>query len=167
LVFADTTDKTDYSVFGRQFFIKYNPSEIGPCQFDAAADQFCHLPQNGTMPRLSHGELRKRSVEFLTKNPYTKDGIHLKEYVPGNDWESYLESMAQDSTYGDNITLHAIAQTLGVRIIVLSTLGQSATTLILPFDRVGNASDPHLPLTFHFCCWVIILRAIVALVSTM
>ena len=47
-------------------------------------------------------------------------------------WSEYIEHMSQDGSYGDHVTLQAAADIFSVRIVVYSTLGHDATTIISP-----------------------------------
>ena len=49
------------------------------------------------------------------------DGMHL-ELFTGLSWRQYPEEMSKSGTYGDEITLHAMANMLLVEIVVILTL---------------------------------------------
>ena len=46
--------------------------------------------------------------------------------------EDSLQEMSHDGTYGDLITLQAVADMLGVEILVISTLGSEAQVWVSP-----------------------------------
>jgi hypothetical protein len=89
--------------YGPGVFITYNPTEVGPCQFDAIAHQLAVLNGKPTDKchkfcnrKLTHLQLRNEVVQFLRDNPYSLDGItHLNNFTTGSSWEGYLESMAK------------------------------------------------------------------------
>ena len=45
-------------------------------------------------------------------------------------WEDYLQEMSHHGTYGDQISLQAVADMLGVEILVISTLGSEGQVWI-------------------------------------
>ena len=47
-------------------------------------------------------------------------------------WSEYLNTMAQNSSYGDQLTLQAMANLYLVEIIVVSSLGPEGRTVISP-----------------------------------
>ena len=52
-------------------------------------------------------------------------------------WEDYLQEMRHHGTYGDQITLQAIADMLGVEILVISTLGSEGRVWISPRSPIS------------------------------
>lgn len=48
-------------------------------------------------------------------NPQTAHGIPLANYVEGN-WDTYLQSMVQQGTYGDHITLQRASELFSVQV---------------------------------------------------
>ena len=50
----------------------------------------------------------------------------------GVPWSDYLHNMARDGTYGNEITLLAIADCYSITISVVSTLGPDAAHNIIP-----------------------------------
>ena len=77
--------------------------------------------------------LRKEIVFFLESNPNSADGTPL-EFFSGVPWTQYLQSMARNGTYGDHITLQAIANLFNVQLVIYSTLGTLATQTITPVN---------------------------------
>ena len=59
------------------------------------------------------------------------DGTPL-ELFAATPWSDYLKDMARNSTYGDQLTLQAVANLCLVELIIISTLGPEATTIISP-----------------------------------
>lgn len=73
--------------------IRYDPDPDGKCQFAAMADQL------STLGIFSSPEsLRDEIVQDLRNYPYNGNGTLLSNFVKGNDWDEYLERMAQTGT---------------------------------------------------------------------
>lgn len=106
--------------------VSFNPAGDGNCQF-AAVSWF--LQTIGIFR--SEESLRKEVVEYLSQNPQAQDGFPLELFV-GVPWSQYLASMSQNGAYGDQITLQAMADLYNVELIVISSLGQDAQTVISP-----------------------------------
>lgn len=122
------------------YHITYNPPGDGNCQFSALA----RLLQTIGIFR-SEESLRREIVRYLTENPNNQDGFPC-ELFAGMPWSQYLASMAQNGTYGDQITLQAVANLFNVEIVIISTLGPNAKTVISP-----QFSTPFASLTLgHF-----------------
>ena len=51
----------------------------------------------------------------LQSNPQTTHGTPLAHYVEGN-WDTYLQSMGQQGTYGDHITLQRASEMFNVQV---------------------------------------------------
>ncbi|KAK9842213.1 hypothetical protein WJX81_000852 [Elliptochloris bilobata] len=104
----------------------------GNCQFRALSDQLY-----GTGAH--YAALRQLAVEQLAACSQW-----YSEFVAG-DYHSYLSGMARDGTWGDHLTLQAVADRLGLRIVVLSTFEESPVIEIHPhggarLDRVLHLS---------------------------
>lgn len=56
------------------------------------------------------------------------------ELSAGIPWSQYLNEMGRDQTYGDEITLRAIANIFCIGIVVISNLGQQRLNHIPPKD---------------------------------
>ena len=54
-------------------------------------------------------------------------------------WEAYLQAMARNGTYGDQITLQAAADLYNIEIVVVSTLGIDAAVMISPSSSIPTA----------------------------
>ncbi|XP_068731120.1 uncharacterized protein [Montipora capricornis] len=116
------------------FDVTYNPPGDGNCQFSALA----HLLQT---IGIFHSEesLRREIVRYLAENPNNQDGFPFELFV-GMPWSQYLTSIAQNGTYGDQITLQAVANLFNVEIVIISTLGPNAKTVISPQFSIPFAS---------------------------
>lgn len=54
-------------------------------------------------------------------------------FVPNFDsWCDYADNTARNGTYGDHITLGATAELFNVDIVILSSLGRNANTVVSP-----------------------------------
>ena len=79
----------------------YNPPGNGNYQFAALA---YHLSSPGILR--SPETMREETIKYLETNPLDEDGFPWCEWVPHFDsWPQYLTHMAQDHTYGDQLTL--------------------------------------------------------------
>lgn len=108
------------------FAISFNPAGDGNCQFAAVA----HALQDFGIYR-SNETLRREVVQYLSDNPNAADGSPL-ELFAAMPWAEYLNTMAQNSTYGDQLSLQAMANLYLVEIIVISSLGPEGRTVISP-----------------------------------
>ena len=54
------------------------------------------------------------------------------ELFAGIPWSQYLNEMGTDQTYGDEITLRAIANIFCIGIVVISNLGQQGLNHVPP-----------------------------------
>jgi hypothetical protein len=115
----------------------YNPVPNGNCQFSAILDQLAKL---GII--ISENELRKHVVDYIKLNLH-----NYEQYVEG-PLEQYVYTMSQDGTYGDHISLHAIAQLYGVRINVVSAEGSNYDVSIN-----SGASDRPTIYLGHYAEW--------------
>ena len=110
----------------------HNPPGDGNCQFG----ELCFWLNRLGIHR-SPEKVREEIVEYLGNNPTDTEGLPLELYaVP---WSQYLQSMATDGTYGNQITLQAAADLYNIEVLVVSTLGYNATTLISPTASIPNA----------------------------
>lgn len=112
----------------------YDPPGDGNCQFSA----LCFALRNIGFHRTAE-TLRTEVVNYLTKNDMVS-GVSLGLFA-GIPWQQYLQEMARDGTYGDEITLRAISNIFNVEITIVSTLGQEGRVEIfpentIPFERV-------------------------------
>ena len=99
------------------FAISFNPAGDGSCQFAAVV----HALQDVGIYR-SNETLRREIVQCLSDNPNAADGSPL-ELFAAMPWAEYLNTTATNSTYGDQLSLQAMANLYLVEIIVISSLG--------------------------------------------
>lgn len=112
-----------------------DPAKDGNCQFAAVA----YLLRNHLQLPLSyhsHADVRAGAIRYLSgENLLLLDGTqyNFEQHIPQlQTKQSYLTEMSRDGSFGDHITLVAIACTYKVQFIVLSTLGENATRIISP-----------------------------------
>ena len=79
-------------------------------------------------------------MKYLTNHPTNSEGMPL-ELFAGMPWEAYLQAMARNGTYGDQITLQAAADLYNIEIVVVSTLGPDATVMISPSSSIPTKSS--------------------------
>ena len=82
--------------------------------------------------------VREEIVKYLTNNPNDSEGMSL-ELFAATPWPEYLHSMTKNGTYGDQITLQAAADLYNIEIVVVSTLGPDATSVISPSSSIPTA----------------------------
>jgi hypothetical protein len=96
----------------------------GNCQFRSIADQISGSEEN-------HAEFRKLCVDWLKKNEsYKIDATtKLSDFLETDHfptWADYCDYMARDASWGDHITLIALAEVLQTRIWILSNVKSDA-----------------------------------------
>ena len=126
-----THDDRITSFTDQEYQILYDPSGDGNCQFSALVFAL----RNMGIYRSSI-TLREDVINYLEENDMTDDGSPL-ELFAGMPWCQYLEEMAKDGTYGDEITFRAMANLFNIEILVVSTLGNEGLVRITP-----DNSDP-------------------------
>ena len=74
----------------------------------------------------------------------------ISAFVPKNDFESYLEDMSKDGTWGDHIVLVALANALGRTIRVVTSLETDSYDIVIETDDkegppilLGHLSENH------------------------
>lgn len=125
-------EKDDYQnvIEDQGFEIVFNPPGDGNCQFGALAHQ---LSLVGIYR--SPETMREEIVRYLETNAVDKDGFPLLEMIPDNEfssWNDYVEYMARNHTYGDQITLFAAANIFNIDVHIFSTLGIGAQHVFHP-----------------------------------
>jgi len=110
-------------------------SEWGLAVSDVAADgscQFHALIASGGLD-WSHQELRKAIQAYLVSHAdIYRDSIE-------GDWEEYLASLLQETTWGDHVTLAVAAIIVQRPILIHSTLPDSEPVLIPTLPQFENA----------------------------
>ena len=97
--------------------IEYDPPKDGSCQFSCLSEELKHLG----IAQLSAIELREEIINYLSKESVKPD---FKEFIENSDLQTYLQKMALQKTYGDNLTLQAATERFGLHISVISSKGE-------------------------------------------
>ena len=80
----------------------------------------------------SHQDIRKDLVTFMSENP-NLGSVHLPSFVSNYPtWHAYLNSMRQDGTWGDHLTLMAAANVYHMSITIVSSVEDSEPVVIDP-----------------------------------
>ena len=122
----------------RDFLIAMNPNKDGQCQFSALCHQLTRIGVHW-----SPGHLRQQTVSYMTANP-TLNNTPMSSFIEGS-WLSYLQQMRRTSTYGDHLTLQAVANMFTVEIVVIPTNPQHNIQRISPY---GNTPERLLPVFY-------------------
>lgn len=86
----------------------------GNCQFRAVADQLWG-------DEAQHALVRQMAVEQLAEEPE-----EYRDFILGSSFEEYLEMMAADCSWGDHVTLQALADRLRVEIALVTSFEEAA-----------------------------------------
>lgn len=108
----------------------------GNCQFASVSDQLYGTPRR-------HPEVRAAVVRRLRSEPEL-----YSPYVPGQSYDAYVEEIAGCGAWGDHVTLQALADALGVRVVVLTSFQQEAILEIRPRKDQQQGSGRVLWLSF-------------------
>ena len=119
-----------YAITNQGYAIIYDPPGHGDCQFAALT----YLLQRIGIHR-SPGTLRAEVVRYLEANSTDHEGWPLEMFVP-TPWSSYIQQMRQSGTFGDELTLRAVANLFNIEITVVSTHGEDPMAMASP---VSNA----------------------------
>lgn len=107
----------------------------GNCQFRALALQ------------LLGSQTRHETVRAVVTTQLRVFGERYRAYVPG-DYDSYIQDMQQDGTWGDHVTLQAAADAYHARIVVLSSYPDACLFEIHPSVQEANETAQDLTLVF-------------------
>jgi OTU-like cysteine protease len=119
---ASVSESATAKVFCDGLIVNLNPRSPGSCQYVSVCDQLdiiCGIT-------IDHEALREMCVQFMEANPtFTDSQTHTEAFIPLSDdstanWEMYLRNMRKPTTFGDNITLQAMAQFLKVNFCIAS-----------------------------------------------
>ena len=128
-----TREDNEKQFLEQGYRIIYNPAADGNCQFEALA----FFLKNIGIHR-SNCSLRDEIVRYLEENPDNEEGMPLEMYA-AMPWTQYLAGMAQNSSFGDQITLQAVANLFQIELIIVSSLGPEAQVTISPQNSVPTA----------------------------
>jgi len=101
----------------------------GACQFRAVADQLYGS-------EAYHPAIREAAVRQLTEH-----GSTYSSFVSGEPYGDYVRKMGNPREWGDAITLQAIADAYGVRIIVVSSYEQQPFIEVTPASGYAEEKD--------------------------
>ena len=94
-------------------------------QFRALSDQLYRTPDE-------HGYIRAAAVAQLRSFPNL-----YQEYIP-EDYQGYCHHMQQFGTWGDHVTLQAVADAFGVRIAIMTSYQDGCVVEIQPQCQVKS-----------------------------
>ncbi|XP_022868979.1 OTU domain-containing protein DDB_G0284757-like isoform X3 [Olea europaea var. sylvestris] len=94
----------------------------GNCQFRALSDQFYQIPEH-------HIFVRQQVINQLRAHPEMYEG-----YVP-MDYGEYLERMSRSGEWGDHVTLQAVADSYGVKVLLITSFEDTCYIELLPKDQ--------------------------------
>ncbi|KAL0020195.1 hypothetical protein WJX79_009352 [Trebouxia sp. C0005] len=97
----------------------------GNCQFRALSDQLYRTPHE-------HGYIRAAAIAQLQSYPNL-----YREYIP-EDYRQYCQRMQQFGTWGDHVTLQAVADAFGVRIAIMTSYQDSCVIEIQPQGQIQS-----------------------------
>ena len=87
--------------------------------------------------------------KYLKEHDSAPDRMPLELFV-GMPWSEYLQQMIADGTYGDQLTLQAIANLYQIQLDIISSSGEDHATHIVPQDSesvamfaLGHFSEDH------------------------
>lgn len=100
-------------------------------QFRAVADQLYRSPDE-------HGYVRAAAVAQLQQYPQL-----YHEYIP-EDYQQYCYKMHQFGTWGDHVTLQAVADAFGVRMVIMTSYRDSCVVEIQPQGQAQSQRILHL-----------------------
>ena len=99
---------------------------------------------------MSHTELRQQCVDFIVANPCFLDGeTHASHFIEsdadtGVDWNKYITELRDEATYGNHLSLQAMAIMLNVQFLVLSKNSQRVCVHLIASSSTYNANIPLL-----------------------
>lgn len=127
--------------FGLDVEVTLDPPKDGNCQFSCLEEQLKILGYSW-----SQASLRLEITEWLRCSNLNE----VSESVPDCDLEKYLIEMEKPTSFGDNITLLAVARKFRLQIIVLSSQGRLYTRVISPDSSdIFNLCTPTVLLGYY------------------
>ena len=113
-----------------------DPSEASNCQFDSVSHQIIKAGIYRT-----GDQLRQIAVNHMKEN---KD--HYRDFTTGSI-DTYLKRMSDTNTFGDNLTLLALARELNCQFVVVNSRGRSYNRLV---SNTGVYSEEMSTFTLGF-----------------
>lgn len=117
----------------------------GNCQFYSISDQMYGDTTHAD-------EIRSAAADWLRKNP-DKDinGAPLSCFIYDETWDEYCDKVARNGTWGDHMTLVAIANVYNLKIVIISSVeGDNYTTEVYPDPPLQGREPPRNITIFHF-----------------
>ena len=109
-------------------------------QFRALSDQLYRTPHE-------HGYIRAAAIAQLQLYPNL-----YREYIP-EDYQEYCQRMQQFGTWGDHVTLQAVADTFGVRIAIMTSYQDSCVIEIQPQGQIQSQRVLYLSFWAEVCVY--------------
>lgn len=109
-------------------------------QFRALSDQLYRTPHE-------HGYIRAAAIAQLQSYPNL-----YREYIP-EDYREYCQRMQQFGTWGDHVTLQAVADTFGVRIAIMTSYQDSCVIEIQPQGQIQSQRVLYLSFWAEVCLY--------------
>lgn len=134
-----TPKRRRYFCKDKRVVIAMDPKGKGSCQFESVANQLRKIGIHQ-----SHEMLRRAAVEHIRYN-----AEHYSDFVTGErDLEDYIQNMRLTSTYGDNLTLQALAREFNCQFLIMNAQGDGYHRILC-----------QIPITLKVTClsllWVI------------
>ncbi|KAL4542387.1 hypothetical protein Ndes2526B_g09352 [Nannochloris sp. 'desiccata'] len=109
----------------------------GNCQFNAICHQLRRLTGEEI---IDYRRLRQAVVEELQSNAHKYENAHVDYFPTGNssNYDEYCVKMKQVGCWGDNGSLKAAANVLGINIRVHHSDPNTQVTNIIPDDKVSS-----------------------------
>ena len=101
----------------------------GSCLFSSFARHFTH--SDGVL--MSAADMRGRAVQYMAANPDDYSPFIDTDAYP-NGFSDYCNRMLKPSTWGSQLEIQALSQSLGVNVYVFQT-GGKATVKMVNFDE--------------------------------
>ena len=92
--------------------------------------------------------LRDEVCKYLEEHDSVPDGMPLELFI-GMSWSEYLQQMITDGTYGNQLTLQAIANQYQIQLDIISSSGDHATHIVpqnfepVAMFMLGHFSEDH------------------------
>jgi hypothetical protein len=127
-------------------YIIRNVKGDGSCQFRAVAHELL-----GNENR--HDFIRAEVINYLKKNSYDFHEPIIKcnngKVYLVNNWDEYLMIMKKPTSWGDNVTLQAVADVFKHQIMVIRSDGKSNTIKPTYLDWIEEMNDDDIINAYH------------------
>ena len=126
------------------FCLKDVPAD-GNCQFYSISDQI--------YGDITHAdEIRCATTEWLRSNSYKEiDGTPLCCFISDETWDEYCDKIGRNGTWGDHMTLVAMANVYNLKIMIISSVrGDNYITEVYPDPPLQGREPPRKITISHF-----------------